>query len=64
MAKPVKKKWVRLKRFLQRLKLIDVPIPKGDGGAHSDKGLIVSRPQTDSAFVIKDTAVIAYPKKQ
>lgn len=64
MAKPVKKKWVRLKRFLQRLKLIDVPIPKGDGGAHSDKFIQVTKPQIDSSFVIKDTAVIAYPKKQ
>lgn len=64
MANPVKKKWVSLKRFLQRLKLVDPSTIRGDGGAHSDKGLIVSRPQTDSAFVIKDTAVIAHPKKQ
>lgn len=64
MAKPVKKKWVSLKRFLQRLKVVDPSTIRGDGGAHSDKFIQVTKPPTDSSFVIKDTAVIAHPKKQ
>lgn len=61
MAKPVKKRWVRLRRFLQRLKLVDPnTIGTGDGGIISDKVVetIGSKHQKDSTFVIKDTAVV------
>lgn len=60
MAKPVKKKWVSLKRFLQRLKEIDPSTIKGDGGLMSNGFLdrIKNKHQNDSTFVIKDTAVV------
>ena len=52
--------WVRLKRVVRRM----VHIPqRGDGGAHSDKFIQVTKPQTDSTFVINDSAVVARPKK-
>ena len=47
--------WVRLKRAIRRLK---VPPMAGDGGFITDKTLIVTKPQTDSTFVVKDTAVV------
>ena len=50
--------WVRLKKFIQRKK---VNIGTGDGGAYSDKFLQVTKPQNDTTFVIKDTAVVARP---
>ena len=52
--------WVRLKRVLKRVK---VPTYGGDGGIHSDKGIQITKPQTDSTFVINDSAVVARPKK-
>lgn len=60
MAKPVKKRWVSLKRFLQRLKLVDPNEIKGDGGLMTEKimDVIGSKHQKDSTFVIKDTAVV------
>jgi hypothetical protein len=61
MAKPIKKKWVSLKRFLQRLKLVDPnTIGTGDGGLMSNGFLdrIKNKNQNDSTFVIKDTAVV------
>lgn len=65
MAKPVKKKWVRLKRFLQRLKLVDPSTIRGDGGLMTEDFL--NRPnnpfQKDTTFIVKDSAVVARPKK-
>lgn len=59
-----KKRWVRLRRALQKLKLIDVPVPKGDGGFISDQvmGVIGGKSQRDSTLIVKDTVVVAYPK--
>lgn len=59
MAKPIKRKWVRLRRFLQRLKEIDPNTIRGDGGLMTDK--MLNRPtnaKNDSTFIIKDTAVV------
>lgn len=47
--------WVRLKRAIRRLR---VPPMAGDGGAHSDKGIVVSSPQPDSSSVVRDTVTI------
>lgn len=60
MAQQVKRKWVRLKRFLQRLKLVDPNTIRGDGGLMTEKimDVIGSKHQKDSTFVIKDTAVV------
>lgn len=66
MAKPVKKKWVRLKRFLQRLKLADPSmIGTGDGGLMTEDFLNrINNPfQKDTTFIVKDSAVVARPKK-
>ena len=60
----IKKKWVRLKKVIQRLLRIEFPPQQGDGGAHSDKGLILTRPKIDSTLTIKDTATIARPMNQ
>lgn len=54
-----KKRWVRLKRMLRK----KVNIPRGDGGAYSDKLIQIARPQIDSTIVIKDTVVVG-PIKQ
>ena len=51
--------WVRLKRVIRR---VTVPSFRGDGGAYTDKYIEITKPQTDSAFVIKDTAVVARPR--
>ena len=51
--------WVRLKRVLRRVK---VPPQRGDGGAYTDKYIEITKPQTDSSFVVKDTAVVARPR--
>ena len=61
MGKDKEKFWLRLRRAFKRVVLFP---QRGDGGAHSDKFIQVTKPPTDSSFVIKDTAVIAYPKKQ
>lgn len=59
MAKQVKKKWVRLRRFLQKLKIVDPSTIKGDGGLMTDDMLNRhNKPQTDSTHVIKDTVVV------
>lgn len=60
MAKTVKKKWVRLNRFIQKLKLIDPNANKGDGGFVSGKiiDMVGNKNPKDSTFVIKDTAVV------
>lgn len=60
MAKPVKKKWVSLKRFLQRLKLVDPNTMHGDPAIISDKvwETLGKKHQKDSTFVIKDTAIV------
>ena len=60
----IKKKWVRLKRFIQRLIRVEVPPQQGDGGFISDKTLIVTKPQIDSTLTIKDTATVARPMNQ
>lgn len=52
--------WIRLKRFLRRVK---VPPMSGDGGAHSDKLIQISKPQTDSTAVLKDSVVTKPVKK-
>lgn len=59
----IKKKWVRLKRLIQRLIRVELP-QQGDGGFISDKTLIVMKPQIDSTLTIKDTATIARPMNQ
>jgi hypothetical protein len=61
MAK--KKRWVRLKRAIQKLKLINTPPQKGDGGFVSDKivDIVGGKHQGDSTFVVKDTVVVARP---
>lgn len=59
MAKTVKKKWVRLNRFIQKLKLVDPNTIRGDGGLMTDK--MLNRPtntKNDSTFIIKDTVVV------
>lgn len=53
--------WVRLKKFVQRKK---VNIGTGDGGAYTNKYLPITQEHKDSLCVIKDTAVVAHPKKQ
>jgi hypothetical protein len=59
MAKQVKKKWVRLRRFLQKLKVINPNVGTGDGGLMTDDMLNRhNKPQTDSTHVIKDTVVV------
>lgn len=55
-----KKRWVRLKRMLRK----KVNIPRGDGGAHSDKGIIITKPYTDSTHIVRDTVVVGGPIKQ
>lgn len=59
-----KKRWVRLKRAIQKLKLINTPPQRGDGSIVSDKAwdVIGNKTPNDSTFVIKDTAVVARPK--
>lgn len=52
--------WIRLKRFLRRVK---VPPMSGDGGIHSDKAIIITKPQTDSTAVLKDSVVTKPIKK-
>lgn len=56
-----KKTWVRLKKVIQRLLRIEFPPQKGDGGAYSDKLIQISKPQTDSTSVMKDSVVVAGP---
>ena len=46
--------WVRLRRAFKRIVLFP---QRGDGGIHSEKGLILTKPQTDSCIVVKDTVV-------
>lgn len=54
--------WIRLKKFVQRKK---VSIGTGDGGVMSDRVItVIGDVPKDSTFVIKDTAVVAHPKKQ
>lgn len=62
MAKKVKKKWVRLKRFIQKLKIVDIP-QAGDGGFVSDKiiDMVGDKHKGDSTFVVKDSVVVAHP---
>lgn len=64
MAKKVKKKWVRLKRFIQKLKIVDPNVGTGDGGLMTDKimEVIGNKHQTDTTFIIQDTSVVAQPK--
>lgn len=59
-----KKRWVRLRRALQKLKLIDVPMPKGDAGIVSDTlvNVIGGKPPKDTTLIINDSAVVARPK--
>lgn len=52
--------WIRLKRFLRRVK---VPPMSGDGGLFSDKAIIITKPQTDSTSVLKDSVVTKPIKK-
>ena len=63
MAK--KKGWVRLKRAIQRLKLIQIEPTRGDGAIWSDTVAVVigGKPPKDSTFIINDNAVVAHPKK-
>ena len=60
MAQPNKRR-VRLRRIVRRKRL---QIGTGDGGAYSDKFIIVTKPQNDSTLTIKDTATIARPMNQ
>ena len=59
-----KKTWVRLKKVIQRLLRIEFPPQKGDGGLFSDKFIIVTKPQTDSTSVMKDSVVVAGPLRK
>lgn len=60
-----KKRWVRLRRALQKLKLIDVPIPKGDGGLMTDDFL--NRHNNtfpkDTTLIVKDSTVVIQSKQ-
>lgn len=60
MAQPNKRR-IRLRRIVRRKRL---QIGTGDGGAYSDKFIIVTKPQNDSTLTIKDTATIARPMNQ
>jgi hypothetical protein len=63
MAKKVKKKWVRLKRFIQKLKIVDPNVGTGDGGLMTEDFLNRNNTnKTDSTFVVKDSVVVAHPK--
>lgn len=59
-----KKRWVRLKRAIQKLKFVDPNTIRGDGGLMTEDFLnrLNNKDKTDSTFVIKDTAVVARPK--
>lgn len=58
-----KKKWVRLKKVLQRLNLIKIQPSRGDGGFISDTTAVIirNRFQKDTTFIINDSAVVARP---
>lgn len=60
MAQPNKRR-IRLRRIVRRKRL---QIGAGDGGAHSDKLIQIAKPQKDTTFIIKDTAVVARPINQ
>lgn len=57
MAQPNKRR-IRLRRIVRRKRL---QIGTGDGGILSDKTIIVTKPQKDTTFIIKDTATVARP---
>lgn len=59
-----KKRWVRLKRAIQKLKFVNPNIGTGDGGLMTEDFLnrLNNKDKTDSTFVVKDTAVVARPK--
>lgn len=57
MAQPNKRR-IRLRRIVRRKRL---QIGTGDGGAFTDKYLPIMKPQKDTTFVVKDTAVVARP---
>lgn len=59
MAKQVKKGRVRLRRFIQKLKIVDPSTIRGDGGLMTDDMLNRhNTPQVDSTHVIKDSVVV------
>lgn len=60
----IKKKWVRLKRLIQRLIRVEMPPQRGDGGAYTDKYLPIMTHKNDSTLTIKDTATVARPMNQ
>ena len=59
-----KKRWVRLKRAIQKLKLIQIEPSRGDGGFISDTTAVIigNRLPKDTTFIINDSAVVARPK--
>lgn len=59
-----KKRWVRLKRAIQKLKLINTPPQRGDAGVVSDTivNVIGGKPPKDTTFIINDSAVVSRPK--
>ena len=63
MVKKEKRKWVRLKRFIQKLKIVDPSTIQGDGGLMTDDFLnrVNNQNQNDSTFVVKDSVVVARP---
>lgn len=61
MAQPNKRR-IRLRRIVRRKRL---QIGTGDGGVMSDRNvIIIEKPQKDTTFVVKDTAVVARPINQ
>lgn len=60
------KKWVRLKKVLQKIHLIKITPSRGDGAIISDSLTVVgngNKVTTSPSFTIQDSVVVARPKK-
>ena len=60
MGKQKETIWLRLRRAFKRVVLFT---KRGDGGIYSDKFIQVTKPQTDSSVVVKDSTVVSRPLK-
>ena len=60
MGKQKETIWLRLRRAFKRVVLFP---QRGDGGIYSDKFIQVTKPQTDSSVVVKDSTVVSRPLK-